>query len=140
MNDIYFVIRHGKIRKRKDIFQILYQLRVEFIFLYFGIKAYLVEILKYFLNMPVMFRHIIHVNKYIIQINYNIDIQEIGKKIIYKLLESCKSISKTKGYYGLLKQSIICFKGSLPFITISNTNQVISIMKIYLYIYLSFVG
>jgi len=66
LNNLYFVVRHGKARRRKDISQILYQLEMKFIFLYFDIKASLIEILKYFFNILVMFRHVIQVDKDII--------------------------------------------------------------------------
>jgi len=59
LNNLYFVIRHGKARREKDVSQILYRLRVEFTFLYFGIKTSLVEMLEYFFYIPVMFRHVI---------------------------------------------------------------------------------
>jgi len=49
--------------------------------------------------MPLMFGYVIGVDKYIIQIDHNTNIQEIGKKIIYKSLESCGSVGKTKGHY-----------------------------------------
>ena len=39
----------------------------------------------------------------IIQIDHNTDIQKIGEKVIYELLEDCKSIGKTKGHYRPLK-------------------------------------
>ena len=42
-----------------NVFQILYQLRVKFIFLSFSIKVSLVEILEYFFNMLVIFGHVI---------------------------------------------------------------------------------
>ena len=48
LNNLYFVVRHGKARRRKNISQILYWLGVEFVFLCFGIKTSLVEILEYF--------------------------------------------------------------------------------------------
>ena len=112
---------------------------MNFIFLCFGIKASLVEILEYFLNILAIFEHVVWVDKYIIQINYNTDIREIRKKIINELLESYKSIGKTEEHYRLFKWSIICPKSSLPFITVSGVNQVVSMAKIYLCIYLSFV-
>jgi len=59
LNNLYFVVRHGEARRRKDVFQILYQLRVKFAFLCFGIKTSLVEMLEYFFYMPMMFRHVI---------------------------------------------------------------------------------
>jgi len=72
---------------------------VEFIFLCFGIKISFAETLKYFFYMLVMLGHVIQVDKYIIQIDYNTDIQKIGKNVVYELLKGHRSISKTKGYY-----------------------------------------
>ena len=88
LNNLYFVIRRGKTRRRKDISQILYQLRVKFIFLCFGIKTSLVEMLEYFFNIPVVFRHVVWVDKYIIQIDYDTNIQKIRKDIVYESLKS----------------------------------------------------
>ena len=52
--------------------------------------------LEHFLNTPVMFRHVIWVDKYIIQIDHDINIQKIGEEVIYKSLEDYGNISKTK--------------------------------------------
>jgi len=99
LNNLHFVIRHGKARRRKDIFQILYQLRVEFAFLCFGIKTSLVEMLEYFFYMLVMFGHVIQVDEYIIQINHDIDIQKVGENDIHESLKGCRSIGKTERHY-----------------------------------------
>jgi len=99
LNNLYFVIGHGEARRRKDVSQILYQLRVEFAFLCFGIKASLAEMLEYFFHMPVMLRHVIRVDEYIIQIDYDIDIQKIGENVVHESLEGHGSIGKTKGHY-----------------------------------------
>ena len=66
LNNLYFVVRHDKARRRKDVFQILYQLGVKFAFLCFGIKTSLMEMFEYFFHMLVMFGHVIQVNEYII--------------------------------------------------------------------------
>ena len=66
LNNLYFVVGHGKARRRKDVFQILYQLRVKFAFLCFGIKTSLAETLEYFFHMLVMFGQVIRVDKYVI--------------------------------------------------------------------------
>jgi len=59
LNNLYFVVGHGKARRRKDISQIFYQLGVEFTFLCFGIKTSLAEMLEYFFYMPVILGHVI---------------------------------------------------------------------------------
>ena len=99
LNNLYFVIGHGKARRRKDISQILYQLRVEFAFLCFGIKTSLAEMLEYFFHMSVMFRHVIRVDKYIIQIGYNTNIQKVRENVVHELLEDHGRISKAEGHY-----------------------------------------
>jgi len=99
LNNLYLVIGHGKARRRKDVFQILYRLEVEFAFLYFGIKTSLVKILEYFFHMLMMLGHVIQVDEYIIQIDHNTDIQKIRENVVHELLEGHGSIGKTKGHY-----------------------------------------
>ena len=72
---------------------------MKFAFLYFSIKASFAEMHEYFFNMLVIFRHVIQIDKYIIQIDYDTDIQEIGENVIHKSLKNCGSISKTKRHY-----------------------------------------
>ena len=103
LNNLYFVVRHSKARRRKDVSQILYQLGVEFTFLCFGIKTSLAETLEYFFHMPVMLGHVIQVDEYIIQIDHDTDIQKVGENVIHESLEGYGSIGKTKGYYKLFK-------------------------------------
>jgi len=99
LNNLYFVVGHGKARRRKDVSQILYQLRVEFAFFCFGIKTSLVEMLKYFFHMPVMLGHVIQVDEYIIQIDHDTNIQKIRENVVHESLEGCGSIGKAKGHY-----------------------------------------
>jgi len=72
---------------------------VKFAFLCFGIKTCLVETLEYFFYMLVMLGHVIRVDKYIIQIDHNTDIQKVGENVVHESLEGYRSISKTKGHY-----------------------------------------
>jgi len=103
LNNLYLVVGHSEARRRKDVSQILYQLRVEFAFLCFGIKASLVEMLEYFFYVPVMLGHVIQVDEYIIQIDHDTDIQKIRENVIHELLEGYGSIDKTEGHYRLFK-------------------------------------
>jgi len=72
---------------------------VEFAFLCFGIKTSLAEMLEHFFYMPVMFRHVIRVDEYIIQIDHDTDIQEIRENVVYESLKGHGSIGKTKRHY-----------------------------------------
>jgi len=103
LNNLYLVVGHGEARRRQDVSQILYRLGVEFTFFCFGIKTSLVEMLEYFFHMPVIFRHVIQVDEYIIQIDHDTDIQKVGENIVHESLESCGSIGKTEGHYRSFK-------------------------------------
>jgi len=46
--------------------------------------------------MLVICKHVVRVDKCIIKIDYNTNIQKIRKYIIYKLLKGYKNISKTR--------------------------------------------
>ena len=72
---------------------------MKFTFLYFGIKTSLVETLEYFFHIPVMLRHVIRVDEYIIQIDHDTDIQNIRENVVHESLESRGSIGKTKEHY-----------------------------------------
>ena len=58
---------------------------------------------EYFLNMLAIFRHVIEIDEYIIQIDHSTNIQKIKKEVIHELLEDHGSISKTEVYYRLFK-------------------------------------
>jgi len=74
LSNLHFVIIYNKARRGEDVSQILYLLGMKFVFLYFGIKSSFAKILEYFFYIPVMFGHIIQVDKYIIQIDHDTDI------------------------------------------------------------------
>ena len=76
---------------------------MEFTFLCFGIKTSFAEMLEYFFYMLVMLGHVIQVDEYIIQIDYNIDIQKVRENVIHELLKGYRSIGKTEGHYRLFK-------------------------------------
>jgi len=65
-------------------------------FFYFGIEISFVELFEHFLNILVVYRHIIRVDKYIIKVDHDTDISKIKEYIVYESLEGCRSICKAK--------------------------------------------
>jgi len=55
--------------------------------------------LEYFFYMLVIFGHVIQVDEYIIQIDYNTDIQNVRENVIHESPEGHESIDKTKRHY-----------------------------------------
>jgi len=46
-----------------------------------------------------MFRHVIRVDEYIIQIDHDTDIQKVGENVVHELLKGHRSIGKAKEHY-----------------------------------------
>jgi len=76
--------------------QILYQLRIELALFYFSIETNFVKFFEHFLNMLVVYRHVIRVDEYIIKVDYNTNIQKIRKYDVHELPEDYGSIGKIK--------------------------------------------
>ena len=96
MDNLYFVVEYSKSERRKNVFQILYILRIKLVLFSFGIKASFAELFEYLFDIPVVYRHIIQVNKYIIKIDCAINILKIRKYVVHKSLEDYRGISKAK--------------------------------------------
>jgi len=62
----------------------------------FGIETSFVKAFEYFFDILVICRHVVRVDKCIIKIDHNTDIQKIREYIVHKLLEGCRDISKTR--------------------------------------------
>ena len=71
-------------------------------------------------------------NKNIIQIDDNKNIQKIGKNGVKKSLKARRCIGKSEWHNKPLKGTIASTKSSLPFITRSNLNEMVSMLKINL--------
>jgi len=54
---------------------------------------------EHFLDIAVMFEYVVRVDKYIIEIDYNINIQKIRKEIVYKSLKDHRSVGQIKEHY-----------------------------------------
>ena len=74
--------------------------------------------MQHFLDMILMFGHVIQVNKNVVKVNYYTDVRKIGEDIVYELLKGYRSISEAKRHYYQFKESIASIEGSfLPYDT-----------------------
>ena len=54
--------------------------------------------IQYFLDVILIFGHVIQVNENVVIIKYYIDVWKIEEDIVYELLEGYRSISEAKRY------------------------------------------
>ena len=93
-----------------------------------GIKTIGAKTTKYFANVRAMRGMILRVNENVVQIDDDRDIQHISEDVVHEPLEGCWRVRKTEGHNEPFKRAIASAKGSLPFVALSDTNEVISVL------------
>src|SRR5882724_338155 len=94
-----FVRRHGEAFGRQHISEVFTGSDVKFAFVCTGKKSVSTESAKYFSNVSLMFGDVVRVDKDVIQIDDDNDVNHICENVIHKLLESCWGISKPFRHY-----------------------------------------
>ena len=101
-----------------------------FALLWLEIKSIGKEVSKDILDMLVMSGEVRGVDEYVIKVDHNPHVQYICKDVIDEMLESVRGVSETKGHHQPLEEAIAVGEGGLPFISISNADQMISMLEI----------
>ena len=75
---------------------------------------------------------IIGVYQDIIQVyNYG-DINHVSKDVIHEPLETCRGIGEPLGHHQPLERPILGLEGGLPFVTISDVDEVVGVSQVNL--------
>jgi hypothetical protein len=78
--------------------------------------------------MFVMCRKIVWIDEDAVKVNSDGDVEEILENIIHEVLEGCRGIGESKRHDEPFKQAIASPKHGLPFITVSNPNEMIGVV------------
>ena len=71
------------------------------------------------------------VDKNVIQVYHDANIQHIVENVIHEALESARGIQETKRHYQPLKRAVFSVEGSFPLVTITNSDEMIGMLQIY---------
>ena len=85
---------------------------------------------EYLLNMGLVFGHIARVDKNVVQVDDDCDINHICKSIIHKSLKGCGCIGKPFRHYRPLKRAVSSSECSFPFVSGCNLDQVVCMSEI----------
>ncbi|KIK19913.1 hypothetical protein PISMIDRAFT_106716 [Pisolithus microcarpus 441] len=106
-----------------DIAEVLNQVPMELTLFRFGIQAMAVKAVKYLFYMFSVRLQVV---------DHDADIEHVGEDAIYEPLEGSWHISKTKRHYSPLIGTVAGAEGSLPFITIGNSDEVVGMVEVNL--------
>ena len=81
-------------------------------------------------DMFLMICRVVGINEDVLGVDDHTHIQEITEDVVHEMLESCRSIGKSKGHNEPFKRTIAGSESSFPFITVHNTDEVIDMSEI----------
>ena len=76
--------------------------------------------------MSLVLGHIFGRDEDIIEVDNDTNIEEVAENVIHEVLESGVGICKSERHNEPFKRTIVSMESGLPFFTISNTNEVVS--------------
>src|SRR5882672_8427032 len=99
-----FVLGHGEAFGRQHVSEVFAGSDVELAFVCMGKKSISTESSEYFLNMSFVLGNVVRVDKDVIQINDDYDVNHIHEDVVHKSLKSCGCISKAFRHYQPLER------------------------------------
>ena len=80
--------------------------------------------------MSLVLGHIFRIDEDIVEVDDDTNVEEVTENVIHEALESGRGIRKSERHNEPFKRAIASMKSGLPFFTISNTNEVVSMLEI----------
>src|SRR5882724_10523931 len=117
LNDLNFVWGHGEAFGRQHISEVFTGSDMELTFVCTGKKSVSAESAEYFLNVEFVLGNIVGINKDVVQIYDDYDVNHICENVVHKSLKSAGALSKPFRHYQPLKGTVVGSECSLPFVS-----------------------
>ena len=95
-----------------------------------GIEVMLLEASENFLDMALVFFFGVGVDEYVVEIYQNTNIEQVAKDVIHEVLESGGCIGESKRHYVPFKGAIVSLESHLPFIALSDSDQMVGMPEV----------
>ena len=82
------------------------------------------------MDMLTVLSNVVGVDQDVIQIDEDAYIEHVGEDVVYEVLKSCQCISQTKGHNTPFERAVAGAKGSFPFITFMDSNEVVGMLQV----------
>jgi hypothetical protein len=135
LDHLDLVGRHGESVQGEDIAKVLGVVGVELALFWLSIEAMFPEVPEDFLHMLAMVRIVIRIDEDVVKIYDDANIEEIAEDVVYEALESGGSIRKSEGHDQPPIGAIASVECGLPFVSIGDPDEMISMAKVDLGVY-----
>jgi hypothetical protein len=105
---------------------------VEFAFLGLAEELIFPESSEYFRNMGLMIGGVGGIDEYVVQVNHNKNVEEVGEYIVHESLKGSGSIGETERHDEGFVGSIPSPEGSFPHVFGGDTDEIVARAKIQL--------
>ena len=80
--------------------------------------------------MSFVLAHIFRVNEDIVEVDDDANVEEVTENVIHEVLESSGGAHKSERHNKPFKRAIVSTESGLPFFTIGNMNEVVSMLEV----------
>src|SRR5467141_2308418 len=123
LDNLDLVRGHGEAFGRQHVSEVFAGSDVELAFVCTGKKSVSAESSEYFPNMGFVLGNVVGIDEDVVQIDDDYDVD-------HESLESCWCISKPFRHYQPLKGTISGSKGSLPFVSMRNSDKMVRVSEV----------
>lgn len=75
---------------------------------------------------------VVGVDEDVVEVNDAEDVEVLAKGVVHEVLEGCWSVGETEGHDGVLEVAVAAAKGGFPFVSGSDSNEVVRAAQIEL--------
>ena len=95
-----------------------------------GVEVMLSEVSENFSDMAMVFFLRVGVDEYVVEVHQYTNIEQVTKDIIHEALESSGCVGESEGHYVPFKGTIASLESCLPFVALSDSDQMVGIPEV----------
>ena len=92
-----------------------------------GVEVMLLEASENFSDMALVFFLGVRVDEYVVEVHQYTNIEQVAEDVIHEVLESSVCVGESKRHYTPFKGAIASLESCLPFITLSDSGQMVGV-------------
>src|SRR5882672_5215431 len=130
LDNLDLVRGHGEAFGRQHVSEVFAGSDVELAFVCIGKKSVSAESSEYFPNMSFVLGNVVRIDENVIPVDDDYDVNHICEDVVHESLESCWCSSKPFRHYQPLKGTISGSEGSLPFVSMRNSDKMVRVSEV----------
>jgi len=132
LDGLYLVGSHREAGRRQNVTEIFNAFAIELALLGFSIQSVFPQAAEDFFNLFMVSGLIGRIDKNIVKIYDNANVQHVHENVVHEALKSPGSVGQAEGHNQPLEGSVLGAKGGFPFVTFPDADEVIGVPQINL--------